>query len=573
MRHRTLPLGVVLALALTYVPAFAQSVVQHHSAKTASGTSVAVALTNVVPGDWLIVDTSTSATATIAAPTDTASDSYTLAVSKLPSAGAKAATYYAQARSGGSITVTCHLTGGASNLHCHAYEIVGLASTTLDVTGSTQTSGTATALSVATSAATGSSGYCHAFFAGNTAANTFTVASGWGDTETTSNSGGNAAFSEDKSDMAVGATATATAKAKTADQFTELISCYKPGSATGLAVGACTAAVPPACTTVNQTVNLTPSSNLQNAINNASSGTLLSLAPGTYNVGTALNLKSGVSIQCQCGAILKSTSNNRIFTGNPVSNVTISNCVIDGNSGGPGTTDGAIYLDGYSSGIHIANNTFQNWRRAGDLYLWLANESFVQNNVFTNGYQPVSWMSDPGSNLLDMLVVSDNNITNYSRMGIETGFSATVADIHIDRNVTNNTHDMPLSIIGDIGNNGGSANSTIWGNMLLCGNCANAIFEVGVQDTGKAPFDVTVSGNSIYNTVWGMTISSSLGVAILNNTFSNITNGPFGEDGGWDGTEWIGTNTVNGSPQVGWPGHTYGAEPPTYSPSTPNQCQ
>jgi hypothetical protein len=138
---------------------------------------------------------------------------------------------------------------------------------------------------------------------------------------------------------------------------------------------------------------------------------------------------------------------------------------------------------------------------------------------------------------------------------------------------------MPLSIIGDIGNNGGSGNSTIWGNMLLCGNCLNAIFEVGVQDTGKAPYDVTVSGNSIYNTVWGMTISSSLGIAILNNTFSNITNGPFGEDGGYDGTEWIGWNTVNGQQVQGCDGGcpdgppAYGQEPPTYTPSTPYQCK
>jgi hypothetical protein len=91
MRYRILGLRVVLALALSYGSAFAQ-VVQHHSNSTTVGTSVAVALTGVSAGNWLIVDTSTGYLETITAPTDTASDSYSLAVSLSPSAGSSAAT-------------------------------------------------------------------------------------------------------------------------------------------------------------------------------------------------------------------------------------------------------------------------------------------------------------------------------------------------------------------------------------------------------------------------------------------------------------------------------------------------
>ena len=43
-----------------------------------------------------------------------------------------------------------------------------------------------------------------------------------------------------------------------------------------------------------------------------------------------------------------------------------------------------------------------------------------------------------------------------------------------------------------------------------------------------------------------MMFSHVPGLAVVNNTFTN-TNDPFGYDGGYDGTEWIGTNTVDGA--------------------------
>src|SRR5512132_2122949 len=42
---------------------------------------------------------------------------------------------------------------------------------------------------------------------------------------------------------------------------------------------------------------------------------------------------------------------------------------------------------------------------------------------------------------------------------------------------------------------------------------------------------------------------------------------PFINDGGYDGTEWVGTNTINGASVKGAFDNTYGAKPQTFSPS------
>jgi ribosomal protein L30E len=63
-----------------------------------------------------------------------------------------------------------------------------------------------------------------------------------------------------------------------------------------------------------------------------------------------------------------------------------------------------------------------------------------------------------------------------------------------------------------------------------------------------------------------MMFSHAAGAAVLNNTFTNVQT-PFSEDGGYDGTQWIGSNTVDGVTQNGWSGHgAQGAEPALYSP-------
>ena len=44
---------------------------------------------------------------------------------------------------------------------------------------------------------------------------------------------------------------------------------------------------------------------------------------------------------------------------------------------------------------------------------------------------------------------------------------------------------------------------------------------------------------------------------------------PFNADGGYDGKEWIGTNTWDGASKDGWPGRVYGPRPAFYGPAAP----
>lgn len=84
---------------------------------------------------WVAV----GSTDTIAAPTDTQGNTYTLAASVSGASGAgNAAIYYAaSANGGGANTVTCHHPG-SGDTHCHIAEISGLAAVSpLDQTGST----------------------------------------------------------------------------------------------------------------------------------------------------------------------------------------------------------------------------------------------------------------------------------------------------------------------------------------------------------------------------------------------------------------------------------------------------
>jgi hypothetical protein len=197
--------------------------VQHKSGTIESGTSVAVVFTsNVTAGNKLLVAVGAWVGQTINAPTDSRGNAYTQLVTA-NGGNAVAAIYIATANSTGADTVTCS-TNVTGNIHCHIYEVSGTTGTADAVGGSLQTS--ATALSVSTSAATtNANDYILAFFAANNVSATYTVGTGYGNTETTNNvagKNGDTGFSEDKVATTTGVQ-TATATASTADTFTNVI--------------------------------------------------------------------------------------------------------------------------------------------------------------------------------------------------------------------------------------------------------------------------------------------------------------------------------------------------------------
>jgi hypothetical protein len=322
------------------------------------------------------------------------------------------------------------------------------------------------------------------------------------------------------------------------------------------------------------TITISPGADIQKTINSAASGSTIVFKPGTYNVSQVIDLKSGVSLQGQAGAVLKSNGNAGIFEGLGVKNITISGFTMDGNNGGP-EGSGAVFLDSSGGGgsgtpsnnIHISNNTFQNWTNntGANVRLWHTQNTYVQGNTFKNGWEAVAWSTDSNAAPMNNLVVSNNTITGMKYMGIETAFDSTLSGVHIDYNKISNIGDMAISFVeGEVGAR--IMSGTVWGNQIDSSHSGGVPIELGNHN---GPFDVTVSQNVLSNTPSGSSafiFSHVPGVAVVNNTFSN-TKDPFGYDGGYDGTEWIGTNTVNGVKQTGWSGHHYGTEPTTFSAS------
>ncbi|MBX9823641.1 MAG: hypothetical protein K2Y27_01480 [Xanthobacteraceae bacterium] len=322
-------------------------------------------------------------------------------------------------------------------------------------------------------------------------------------------------------------------------------------------------------------ITISPGANIQRAINSAASGDTIVFKPGVYNFSRVVNLKSGVSLQGEPGALLKSNGTVGIFQGLGVRNIKISGFTFDGAKNGP-TNSGAIYLDSSSAdqsgtpsnNIRILNNTFQNWlnKDSANLWFWHTQNTYVQGNTFKNGNAAVAWSTAEGAPPMDNLVISKNLITGMRWMGIETAFDSTVSNVHIDYNTIKNIGDMSISFVeGEVG--GRVLSGTVWGNKIDGANSGGTPVELG--NYGGRPFNVTVSQNVLANHEWGMMFSDVPGLAVLNNRFVNIGT-PFGEDGGYKRTEWIGVNTVDGVKQNGWIGNgSYGERPALHSPSAP----
>ena len=200
--------------------------VQHNSAATETGTSVAVAFkNNITSGNLILVAESSYAGVTLLAPTDTKGNVFTQLVTAGTDSGASAAAIYsASANSSGADTVTCGVSV-SNNIHCHIYEVEGVTSS-VDQTGTSTVD--SASLTVSTSSSTTNAvDYLLAFFSDN-GGSTYTAGSGWGDTEQSNNNvnGGDSAFSEDQIVVAAGSQ-TATATASTSATYVNVVVALK----------------------------------------------------------------------------------------------------------------------------------------------------------------------------------------------------------------------------------------------------------------------------------------------------------------------------------------------------------
>jgi hypothetical protein len=229
----------------------ALSVVQHKSLNSSSsGTSLALTFTsNVTSGDLIVVvvETASSGSAIITAPTDGQSNTYHSAVDYSPPATgtpSEVAIWFTTASATGSLTVTAHISA-SHHIDMAIYQIhstngVFASDTTpFDQSGTHLEANPATSASVSTSGATTvANEYVIAGFGvDNHASDTWTKDTNYGDVETANNTVASAMlFTEDRIVSSTG-TQTATATDTTGDTITDVIATFKePASGTVIPV-------------------------------------------------------------------------------------------------------------------------------------------------------------------------------------------------------------------------------------------------------------------------------------------------------------------------------------------------
>ncbi len=348
------------------------------------------------------------------------------------------------------------------------------------------------------------------------------------------------------------------------------------------------------CAPTGAIVNLSPGANIQNAVNAASPGATLLFGAGTYTISSRLVLASGVSLVGLPGAVLqKATGNDSVLYLVGVSNITICGFSFIGEEThtGPGgsillaslvdSQFGFVFVVGGNNNHVVLNTSTNNFSM---VQAFNTDGLYVQGNTSNGDWEPINFTYNDNATHSNVFI-TDNHLSYWSRNGIEGGdFSPNgsltnvnpAINWHIDRNVlinddrdqyTPNGGGLMMSILSY----GGSSGNTVWGNTCTVMPNANPSRGEWCLELGEH-FTVSQNVTNVYRPIQ---ISLGSGSAILNNTFAGFTSAaplaPFGEDGGYNGTEWIGQNLWNGSSVVGWPGGptVYGAAPPLFSPSAP----
>jgi hypothetical protein len=318
---------------------------------------------------------------------------------------------------------------------------------------------------------------------------------------------------------------------------------------------------------------------IQNKIDTASSGTALLFAPGTYTL-TNVNLKSDISLIARSSHVTfkSGDAGHCMLCANKVKNIWITGITFDGN-GGVTYPNGVFSLNGARS-VHIANDVFKNNPRGSDVVFNDVDDFYFQGNTSGNlasisEAQPISGKNTRGSH--GNIFITDNSFTGFRRMAIELQvpselpFAGSWHDVHIDRNafshwdhVRTGTYWEAVAISFVARARASGANNTVWDNTM---NGTSGYKQWAIE---IATPHTSIFQNRVVDTDYPIFIGSSRGVAIENNDMSSFRGPhPFNADGGYDGKEWIGTNTWDGASKNGWPGRVYGPRPAIYGPAAP----
>jgi hypothetical protein len=284
-------------------------------------------------------------------------------------------------------------------------------------------------------------------------------------------------------------------------------------------------------------------------------------------------------------------------------NITIANLTLDGTNSP--TSNALIQYENsggvFTFNISILGNVFQNLGQNG-LHIYNSNHIYINGNTFNNVGDVtlddvIAYSITPGNDANYVDVNFNDNIFNgCTRFCFETQnqdtTGASLLGSHFDRNIFTNFDTAAygaLSVTGagfPAGVTASSSNpgSTIWGNTII----HSAVPCSRTGSTGPVGIEIallytTAENNIVQNTCYLMQVGGCTGCAILNNTITVASgDNAFAADGGYNETEWVGTNTIIGSstnsvtgcPGSGSPGYcnfgfnSYGAEPTVWSPST-----
>jgi parallel beta-helix repeat protein len=288
------------------------------------------------------------------------------------------------------------------------------------------------------------------------------------------------------------------------------------------------------------------------------------LLSGTYTITSPLRLTSADDGEtwstssrsaARSAVLLNGPSDQKIFdvgyyginNTQSVKNITFSNLTFNGGSSG----GNAIWIDGYANGVYVRNNSFLNHSNGSDLYIYNSDNIYFQDNTSgPNELEPVAGhVTDNKSH--SGIFITDNKISGFNRFGVELQKNSAgyFQDVHIDRNVVNiSARGNPAgNEVFSLVSGPSPLGNTVWGNTVTGVRGDNQVFlELSANNT-------SVEHNSVSQMDWGISFSSTLGSEVEDNTFTNV-GAAFGRDGGYNDTQWVGVNEVNGVSEVGWPG-------------------
>lgn len=330
---------------------------------------------------------------------------------------------------------------------------------------------------------------------------------------------------------------------------------------------------------------------------------------GTYTLAAQIVVGSGESYlgypyDAAQSAIVDTTglsSQHGIVCTTGCQNVVVQNLTINGEP--QLSTYSALFFSGGFNGIYIQSNLLQDTTCARNkVFAQFFNGSnlYIRGNTISGCAAGSGGTSDTISAVWNTgsaysgVTISDNVVSGCNRFCVELSAQSGSKDlVHIDRNTFTNwdggatsgtcspAGSAAIAAVSDVGPTASAG--THWGNTFAAASGDKTCTWADELAAGNT----SVEQNTLSYAGTGFIIGVNAGTEIENNTMTLLTSGvptswttqrSFDQDGGYNSTEWIGSNTINsgsvtGCPGSGTPGYcglgfnAYGAQPAVHQPS------